>query len=114
MIVTFSTKSGQLTMLGESAVALVRLGGHSGAVPSAVLAADLPQFTQRLREGLVAHGAEPSPAPAADHSPRTDDEADDDDSKRPPAVTLKMRAVPLLDMLDTAIAQGSGLMWERG
>lgn len=114
MIVTFSTKSGQLTMLGDSAVALARLGGHSGTVPSAVLAADLPQFTQRLRAGLAEHGAEPSPAQATEHSPGPDDDTEEDEVRRPPPVTLKMRAAPLLDMLDTAIAQQSGLMWERG
>jgi hypothetical protein len=110
MIIKFTTKSGQLTMLGESAVALLRLGGHSGTVPGAVLADELPQFMQRLRAGLASRGSEPSPAPAAE--PPRDDK--DDEAERPAPVTLQMRAVPVLDMIDTAIAQRSDLMWDRG
>ena len=77
MLVKFSTRHGQLVMLGEPAVALLRLGGHSGTVPGAllrlgghsgtvpgaVLAADLPGFLERLRQGLELHGDELSPAP---------------------------------------------------
>jgi hypothetical protein len=52
MIVKFSTRYGQLLMQGEPAVTLVKLGGHSGTVPSAILAADLPAFAVKLRAGL--------------------------------------------------------------
>lgn len=111
MIVVFSTRHGQLTLLGESAVALLKLAGHSGTVPGAVLAADLPSFLSRLRAGLERHGDELSPVPTA--TPAQDD-ADEDDSRNPPAaVSLRKRAVPLLDMVETAIARGSDLMWER-
>jgi hypothetical protein len=111
MIVVFSTRHGQLTLLGESAVTLLRLAGHSGTVPGAVLAGDLPTFLARLRAGLELHGDAPSPAPAA--KPAADDD-DADSSDQPAAVSLRKRAVPLLDMLETAIARGSDLMWERG
>jgi len=42
MIVKFSTRAGALTMHGDAAVALLRSMGHSGTVPGAILAADLP------------------------------------------------------------------------
>ena len=112
MIVVFSTRHGQLTLLGESAVTLLRLAGHSGTVPGAVLAADLPTFLARLRAGLDLHGDEPSPAPAP--KPAVDEDDDADSSSQPAAVSLRKRAVPLLDMLETAIARGSDLMWEHG
>ena len=108
MLVKFSTRFGQLLLLGESAVALVKLGGHSGTVPSAVLAADLPAFLQRLRAGLEVHGDEPSPPPP----PREPDQDDDDEPRERP-VSLRLRAVPLLDMIATAIEQGSDLIWDR-
>ena len=111
MIVNFSTKYGQLTMLGEPAVALLKLGGHSGSVPSAILAADLPMFLQRLRDGLASHGEEPSPVLPAEE-PK--DERDDHDAQERAPVTLRMRAAPLLAMIETAIARGSDLMWDRG
>ena len=109
MLVKFSTRFGQLLMHGEPAVALLRLGGHSGTVPSAVLAADLPAFLQRLRGGLELHGDELSPAPA----PRTPDQDEEDEPRERP-ISLRLRAVPLLDMIGTAVQQESDLMWERG
>ena len=107
MLVKFSTRHAQLVMLGESAVALLRLGGHSGTVPSAVLAAELPGFLESLRRGLALHGDELSPPP------RPDPERREDDEPRERPVSLRHRAVPLLDMVQTAIARQSDLMWDR-
>ena len=101
-------------MQGDPAQALLRLGGHTGTVPGAVLAADLPTFAERLRDGLVLHGDRPSPAmpPPAAKSPRQKEEdAEDEPRERP--VSLRLRAVPLLEMIDTAIRQQSDLMWDR-
>ena len=109
MLVKFSTRFGQLLMQGEPAVALLRLGGHSGTVPSAILAADLPAFLQRLHQGLELHGDELSPAPP----PRAPDQDEDDEPRERP-ISLRLRAVPLLDMIGTAVQQDSNLMWERG
>jgi hypothetical protein len=108
MLVKFSTRFGQLLMQGEPAVALLKLGGHSGTVPSAILAADLPAFLQRLREGLEVHGGELSPPP-----PPRDSAQDEDEEPRERPISLRLRAVPLLDMVATAIQQDSNLMWER-
>jgi hypothetical protein len=112
MIVVFTTKHGQLTLLGEPAVTLLRLAGHSGTVPGAVLAADLPEFLRRLRAGLALHGDEPSPAQQP--QPPAKDDDDEDAARVAPTVTLRMRAAPFIDMVETAIARGSDLMWERG
>ena len=108
MLVKFSTAHGQLVMLGEPAVALLRLGGHSGTVPSAVLAAELPGFVERLRRGLEVHGDELSPTP-----PPRDPDREDEERTRERPVSLRHRAVPLLDMVQTAISRGSDLMWDR-
>lgn len=111
MLVKFSTSYGQLVMQGEPAIALLRLGGHSGNVPGAILAADLPAFVARLRAGLEQHGAELSPPP-----PPPDPERDRDDEEDPGSrpVSLRLRAVPLLEMMQTAVQRKSDLMWERG
>ena len=109
MLVKFSTRFGQLVMQGEPAVALIRLGGHSGTVPSAVLAADLPEFLAKLRAGLELQGDQVSPPPPA----KEPGGAWDDDEPRERPIQLRLRAVPLLDMLETAIRQHSDLFWEK-
>ena len=111
MIVRFSTRHGQLTMLGEPARRLLVLGGHSGTVPGAILAADLPAFLQRLRGGLAMHGDEVSPLPTP--APVEPSESNDDDDPRERGVSLHARALPVVDMIETALARGSDLMWDR-
>jgi hypothetical protein len=107
MIVKFTTRAGALTMHGDAAVALLRAMGHSGTVPGAILAADLPAALVSLRRALESQSQSVPVAPDA--------VADDDEQEeREPPVTLAMRAVPLIDMIETAIARGSDLMWERG
>ena len=110
MLVKFSTRFGQLVMQGEPALALIRLGGHSGTVPSAVLAADLPGFLTKLRAGLELQGDQVSPPPPA-REPGVAREDEEEPRERP--IKLRLRAVPLLDMLDTAIKQQSDLLWEK-
>lgn len=109
MIVKFSTRAGALTMHGDAAVALLKAMGHSGTVPGAILAADLPAALAELRKQLKELAQIPSPLPA----PQPED-TDDQDREREPPVTLRMRALPIIDMIETAIARDSDLMWERG
>jgi hypothetical protein len=108
MIVKFSTSIGQLTMHGDAAVALLKGMGHSGTVPGAILAADLPVALAQLQRMLETAGdstGAPLPPPA---------QSEEEEREREPVITLKTRAVPLLDMIRTAIARKSDLMWERG
>ena len=109
MIVKFSTRAGALTMHGDAAVALLKAMGHSGTVPGAILAQDLPSALAQLRGALAELASQPVPAPAPPPGREEEEEVE-----REPPVTLRMRAVPFLDMVETAIARGSDLMWERG
>jgi hypothetical protein len=109
MIVKFSTRAGALTLHGDAAVTLLKAMGHSGTVPGAILAADLPDALALLRRKLdedAKAAPRPSPAPVA--------AAEDDEQEREPPVSLRMRSVPFIDMVETAIRRGSDLMWERG
>lgn len=106
MIVKFSSRVGALTMHGDAAVTLLKAMGHSGTVPGAILAADLPPALASLRRALAEQARVPPPEPAP---------ADDEEEKeREPPVSLRIRAVPLIDMIETAITRDSDLMWERG
>jgi hypothetical protein len=106
VIVKFSTRAGALTMHGDAAVALLKAMDHSGSVPGAILAADLPAALAQLRRALEREASLPAPPP-----PPVDDE---EEREREPPVSLRMRALPLIDMIETAIARNSDLMWERG
>lgn len=114
MIVKFSTRAGALTMHGDAAVALLKAMGHSGTVPGAILAQELPAALAQLRSALAELASQPAPAPAPPRTDRGHGEDDEEELERQPPVTLHMRAVPFLDMVETAIARGSDLMWERG
>jgi hypothetical protein len=100
MLVKFDSDVGSLTMFGDVAVELLRLMGHSGTVPSALLAADIPPAVAKLKAALAA-----LPAAAA---------ADEGDGEREPRVSLKLRAFPLLELLERASQRGADVLWDRG
>jgi hypothetical protein len=111
VIVSFITGNGHLQMHGEAAIALVRLMGHSGTVPGAILAAELGPALAALRKGLEISGDAIVPAPP----PRPADDEEEDERHKPSieAVRLRTRAAPLIGLLERAIADNSDLMWER-
>jgi Domain of unknown function (DUF1840) len=108
VIVKFSTRYGKLTMHGDAAVSLLKGMGHTGTVPGAILAAELPAALANLQRMLELSGDSTGSA-----TPPPPDDVDDEGREREPVITLRTRAVPLLDMMGTAIDRGSDLMWER-
>lgn len=103
MLVTFRSKAyANVTMFGDVAATLLKMMGHSGTVPSALLARDIPAALQKLEQGLAA-----APADKAEWR-------DPDDRDAEPQVGLKRRAYPLIQLLDAARAQGADVMWEEG
>jgi hypothetical protein len=109
MLIRFSTRHGQVTMFGDAATRLLKLLGHSGTVPSAIVSADLPAALARLQAGLAREGDDPAPEPGA--IPATAQEIDADPRRAP--ITLRTRAVPLIELIQTAIDRGADLMWDR-
>lgn len=66
MIVTFRSKAhADIIMFGDIAVNLLKLMGHSGTVPGALLAEDVPAALDRLRKAVAANKAA-----VAEHSRR--------------------------------------------
>ena len=98
MLVTFTTDAyADITMFGDVAQALLKMMGHSGTVPSAILAADVPAALSRLTAGIEAAKAAPS----------VDDEDEDE-----PQVSLSNRALPLIKLLTAAAQARSDVMWK--
>lgn len=103
MLVRFkSPASHDVLMFGEAADALLGLMGMTGRIPSALDPADLPAARDRLNAGLAA-------TPLAEPPRKADDEEETADTDRVP---LRQRALPLLAMIDKAIARQVWLMWE--
>lgn len=107
MLIQFDSKAGRLTMFGDIAVHLLKLMGHSGTVPSAILAADIPAAVQRLEKALE----NPPPLPAKPKQAEGDAGGGDEDGEAP--VPLPQRAYPLLQLLRNAAAQKVDVMWQQ-
>ncbi|MEA3639667.1 MAG: DUF1840 domain-containing protein [Lamprobacter sp.] len=104
MLITFTTPvHADITMFGDVAKALIRMMGHSGAVPGALLAEDIPAALTRLKAAVDAN-------PDAPLDPEHDD-ADDD--ARAQSVSLRHRALPLIDLLEAAARDEKHVMWDR-
>ena len=100
MLVTFSTDAyADITMFGDVAQALLKMMGHSGTVPSAILAEDVPAALSRLTAGIEATKV----------APTVEVEAEDEDE---PQVSLSNRALPLIDLLTAAAKDGCDVMWK--
>jgi hypothetical protein len=93
-------------MFGNVAVHLLKMMGHSGTVPSAILAADIPAAIERLEEALK----NPPPLPA---EPEPAQDAKREGEEEEPRVSLPQRAYPLLQLLRNAAAQKADVMWDK-
>jgi Domain of unknown function (DUF1840) len=98
MLIKFDSDAGSFTMNGDIAVQLLKAMGHSGTVPSAILAQDIPAALGRLKSA-VAGKAEPG-------------KTDEDDSGEV-QVSLGQRAFPLIELLTRAAAKGAEVMWAK-
>jgi hypothetical protein len=103
MLITFSCRAyADITMFGDVAVHLLRLMGHSGTVPGAFVAAEVPAALARLEAAVQAE--EQPPEPEAPAQGKEDD----------PPVSLTHRALPLTELLKAAAKANCDVMWESG
>src|SRR4051812_2868836 len=108
MLVTFKSKAwSSIIMTREIAVTLLKMAGHSGTVPSAMLAADIPTALARLDQDLAAH--EPGDRKTQENAARAAE-----DAVEPPPVGIRLRAFPLIQMLTAAAERGEDVTWEEG
>ena len=86
MLVTFTTDAyADITMFGDVAINMLKMMGHSGTVPSAILAADVPAALNRLSAAIDATKAS-TPAMETDKPP----------------ISMANRALPLIALLKAA------------
>jgi hypothetical protein len=100
MLVIFSSQaSGNITMFGDIAVQLLKMMGHSGTVPSAILAKDVPAALADLEAALGAA------------EQQLESEEPTDDLEGTSFVSLSHRALPLIDLLKAAVKEESNVQW---
>lgn len=105
MLITFQSEAwSHVTLFGDVAQKLLRMMGHSGTVPSAVVADDVAAALARLQSALQ------TAEPVVKSPPRTPQE--DDDAE--PAVSLRVHAYPLIQLLSAAAKKHCDVMWEEG
>lgn len=96
MLVTFKTDAhANIIMFGNDALSMLKIMGHSGTIPSAILATDVPSALSRL-------------SAAIDQARRAGQDADTDESD----VSLVKRGLPLLDLLTAAARAKNDVMWD--
>ncbi|MDD2701332.1 MAG: DUF1840 domain-containing protein [Sideroxydans sp.] len=98
MLVTFTTEAyADITMFGDVGLSMLRMMGHSATVPGAIRAEDVPTALERL---TAAVNANPSAATT------TSKDADE------PNVSLKNRALPLIELLKAAVKEETFVSWK--
>jgi hypothetical protein len=102
VLIKFDSRVGGFTMAGDIALQLLQAMGHSGTVPGAILAADIPAALARLKAVVAAAPGIPEHVP---------DDAEKDGKALP--VSLRQRAWPLVDLLTRAAAKGAEVMWTQ-
>lgn len=106
MLIKFKTDAyADITMFGDVAKQLLRMMGHSGTVPSALLADDIPAALSRLKHAVEA-GEAPSSSSRDGSTPAKN--PDDDE-----AVSLAYRAIPLIELLTAAARKHCNVMWDK-
>ena len=102
MLIKFDSEAGGFTMNGDIAVQLLQAMGHSGTIPSAILAEDIPAALTRLRAAVKSAPAATSQSPDGN-----------DRDTREESVSLRQRAYPLIDLLERAASRGKEVMWRK-
>ncbi len=103
MLVTFSCQAyADITMFGNDAVRLLKLMGHSGTVPGALLAEDVQVALQRLEALFETDEQLPEPGESAQGENSN------------PAVRHPHRTLPLIELLKAAVKVEFNVMWDSG
>ena len=101
MLVTFSTKSySNIMMFDDIATRLLHMMGNSATIPGAIVADDVPEALQKLKGALNIQEGRPQVAP------------DTGDEESEHIVSLRHRALPLVELLENAASKGNDVMWK--
>lgn len=107
MLVTFRSKAWtSITMFGDVADTLLKMMGHSGTVPSAIRARDIPSALANLQRELASTAPQEEAKAAA--------QLKDKERGAEPYVELQKRAYPLIQMLAKSAEEDADVLWDEG
>jgi len=99
MLLTFvSNAHTDVTMIADIANSLIKMMGHSGTIPSAIAAKDVPAALAHLHKALEAN----SPEELVESENEDEEELE---------VSMSGRAFPLVEMLKAAKKENEPIMW---
>ena len=101
MLVQFNSDAYEsITYFDNVAHQLLSMMGHSGIIPGALLARDIPNALQNLAQSID------------DYQDITTEQSDVEDENEEPEISIKIRAVPLINMLKAAEKESSNIHWD--
>jgi hypothetical protein len=105
MLVAFKSDAyADIIMFSDVAQQLLKMMGHSGTVPSAIKAEDVPAALDRLKRSL--EGGKPSHDAQAGAEAAGRRENDHN-------VSLRDRALPVIELLTAAARKHRDVMWDK-
>ena len=99
MLITFKTKSyANIMMFGDVGLKMLEMMDFGVSVPGAIIAEDVPRALRNLQDRLESLVEVVEPAGEANEGE--------------PTVSLHTRAVPLVELLQSAVADENIVRWE--
>lgn len=103
MLISFqSPASAEIVMFENVARELLSLMGRDEKVPSAMYPEDVPWALSKLRNAVARM--------PDDYGTQSENGSDDDDPGA--SIGLRMRAFPLIEMLEVAVRERAHVMWD--
>jgi hypothetical protein len=103
MLIKFKSDAyADLTMFGDIAKRLLKMMGHSGTVPGAILADDISAALERLQHALEGSQVEDTEMHIGGQAEEVEEH-----------VSLGNRALPLIELLTAAKTKHRDVMWEE-
>ncbi len=102
MLITFNCIAyANVTMFGDVGLQMLKMLGHSGTVPGAILAADIPTALTQLKAAIEIEKA----------TTISNENEEENDAIETP-VNLANRAFPLIELLTAANIEKCNVMWD--
>lgn len=99
MLITFTCKAyADITMFGDIGKQLLKMMGRNANGPGAILADDVPEILAQLKSSLAIENAKNPP--------------DIKNQSRDSTISLKNRALPLIELLTAAAKEHCDVMWK--